>query len=138
MAEKFRCDVASATGIGPGLEIAFAGWSDQLRRPCGLKRESFAGNTHAGETYVAACRRILDAADEAERGATREYVAPTGELIISAPILFGRLYVLREFEPAAWPVSLVYTGGRFLPLKARAFVDFAAPRLKAQLQHLEV
>lgn len=241
--------------------------------------------TDAGETYVAACKRILDAVEEAERGATGEYRAPRGELIISAPILFGRLHVLpvavefltaypdvdmrmvfsdqivnlldervdlavrvgdlpdssllarrvgsirhvvcanpgylaefgtpntpadlrvhscitvegpgstwtfagdssestvavrsrlivntaeaavdaaiagvgitrvlsyqvaeparngalalvlREFEPAPWPVNLVYTGGRFLPLKVRAFVDFAAPRLKARLQHLEV
>ncbi len=40
--------------------------------------------------------------------------------------------VLEEFEPAPWPVSLVYAGGgRLLPLKLRAFLDFAAPRLKA-------
>jgi DNA-binding transcriptional LysR family regulator len=41
--------------------------------------------------------------------------------------------VLREFEPAPWPVSLIYTGGRLLPLKLRAFLDFAAPRLRAGL-----
>jgi len=41
--------------------------------------------------------------------------------------------VLREFEPSAWPVSLIYAGGRLLPLKVRAFLDFAAPRLKAAL-----
>lgn len=40
---------------------------------------------------------------------------------------------LREFEPAPWPVSLVYGGGRPQPLKLRAFLDFAAPRLKARL-----
>jgi DNA-binding transcriptional LysR family regulator len=40
--------------------------------------------------------------------------------------------VLQDFEPASWPVSLVYAGrGRLLPLKLRAFLDFAAPRLKA-------
>ena len=33
---------------------------------------------------------------------------------------------------AALPVSLVYTAGRFLPIKVRAFLDFAAPRLKAR------
>jgi DNA-binding transcriptional LysR family regulator len=238
--------------------------------------------TDAGESYVAAARRILDAVEEAERGASGEYRAPQGELIASAPILFGRLHVLpvavafleaypaidlrlvlsdrvvsliddrvdlavrigelpdsrllamrvgsirhivcasprylaehgapktprelrdhacvtfeglaaghawafgtaprteaievrarlvvntaeaavdaavaglgitrvlsyqaaqamragalepvlREFEPKPWPVSLAYTGGRFLPLKVRAFIDFAAPRLKAAL-----
>lgn len=40
---------------------------------------------------------------------------------------------LREFEPAPWPVSLIHAGGRLLPLKLRAFHDFAAPRLKARL-----
>jgi DNA-binding transcriptional LysR family regulator len=41
--------------------------------------------------------------------------------------------VLEKFEPAPSPVSLVYTGLRLLPLKLRAFLDFAAPRLKARL-----
>ena len=243
--------------------------------------------TDAGESYVAACKRILDAVEEAERGATGEYRAPKGELVVSAPILFGRLHVLpstidflaafadidmrvvfsdrvvnlldehvdlavrigdlpdssllarrigsirqvvcaspgyfashgvpvnpadlhahscltfeglatgatwtfgagkseltvavrsrlvvntaeaavdaaiagvgitrvlsyqvadavrngslaialREFEPPARPVNLVYSGGRFLPLKVRAFLDFAAPRLKARLDRLVV
>ena len=40
---------------------------------------------------------------------------------------------LREFEPPPWPVHLVYTGGRLLPLKLRAFLDFAGPRLRARL-----
>ena len=238
--------------------------------------------TDAGESYVANVRRILDAVEEAERGASGEYRAPQGELVVSAPILFGRLHLLpiaiefleaypdidmrfvfldrvvnllderidlavrigelpdsallatrvgsirriicasprylathgtpttpaelrdhhcvtfegfagsgtwtfgpvkkreivsihsrlvvntaeaavdaavaglgltrvlsyqaasalragtlevalREFEPVPWPVNLVYTGGRFLPLKVRAFIDFAVPRLKAVL-----
>jgi hypothetical protein len=41
--------------------------------------------------------------------------------------------VLEEFEPAPWPVSLVYAGQGLLPLKVRAFLDFATPRLKAHL-----
>jgi DNA-binding transcriptional LysR family regulator len=40
---------------------------------------------------------------------------------------------LENFEPAPWPVSLVYPGQGRLPLKLRAFLDFAAPRLKARL-----
>ena len=38
---------------------------------------------------------------------------------------------LREFEPAPLPVSLIHAGGRLLPLKLRAFLDFASPRLRA-------
>jgi DNA-binding transcriptional LysR family regulator len=41
--------------------------------------------------------------------------------------------VLEAFEPAPWPVSLVYTGEGLLPLKVRAFLDFAALRLKSRL-----
>jgi DNA-binding transcriptional LysR family regulator len=41
--------------------------------------------------------------------------------------------LLDDFEPPAWPVSLVYVAGRFLPIKLRVFLDFAAPRLKARL-----
>ena len=44
---------------------------------------------------------------------------------------------LRQFEPAPWPVSLVYPGQGLLPLKLRAFLDFAAPRLKGRLAQIE-
>ncbi|QKD01695.1 LysR family transcriptional regulator [Mesorhizobium loti] len=50
--------------------------------------------TDAGEAYLAACRRILDDVGEAERAAAGEYSAPTGELAITAPVVFGRLHVL--------------------------------------------
>jgi DNA-binding transcriptional LysR family regulator len=43
--------------------------------------------------------------------------------------------LLDDFQPPAIPVSLVYTGGRFLPIKVRAFLDFAAPRLKMRIAH---
>ena len=38
--------------------------------------------------------------------------------------------LLDEFQAAPLPVNLVYTADRFLPIKIRAFLDFAAPRLK--------
>lgn len=50
--------------------------------------------TDAGRSYVASCKRILDDIGEAERAAAGEYVAPRGDLIITAPIVFGRLHVL--------------------------------------------
>jgi DNA-binding transcriptional LysR family regulator len=50
--------------------------------------------TDAGATYVAACKRILEQVAEAERAASGEYAAPRGELIVAAPIVFGRLHVL--------------------------------------------
>jgi DNA-binding transcriptional LysR family regulator len=50
--------------------------------------------TDAGEAYVAACRRILEQVDDAERAASGEYQTPKGDLVITAPIGFGRLHVL--------------------------------------------
>jgi DNA-binding transcriptional LysR family regulator len=70
--------------------------------------------SEAGVSYVAACRRILEEIGEAERAATGEYAQPKGELVVTAPELFGRLHVVpvvAEFL-AHYPeigVSLVLT-----------------------------
>lgn len=48
--------------------------------------------TDAGETYLAACRRILGDVGEAERVASGEYAEPKGELVVTAPLVFGRLH----------------------------------------------
>ncbi|TPJ33605.1 LysR family transcriptional regulator [Mesorhizobium sp. B2-8-3] len=50
--------------------------------------------TDPGQSYLIACRRILDEVSEAERSAAGEYLNPTGELAITAPVVFGRLHVL--------------------------------------------
>lgn len=50
--------------------------------------------TDAGRSYLASCKTILEQVDEAERGAAGEFSAPKGELVISAPIVFGRLHML--------------------------------------------
>ena len=50
--------------------------------------------TDAGSTYVSAAKRILADVSEAERAASGEYTAPTGELIVTAPISLGRLHLL--------------------------------------------
>ncbi len=50
--------------------------------------------TEAGAAYIEACRRILEEVGEAERAASGEYRSPRGELVITAPIVFGRLHVL--------------------------------------------
>lgn len=50
--------------------------------------------TDAGSSYLEACRRILDEVGEAQSRAAGEYSIPRGALTITAPIVFGRLYVL--------------------------------------------
>jgi DNA-binding transcriptional LysR family regulator len=50
--------------------------------------------TEAGTAYVAAAKRILEEVNEAERIAAREFITPRGELVLTAPMLFGRLHLL--------------------------------------------
>lgn len=50
--------------------------------------------TDAGRDYLAACKRIIEDVGEAERAAAGEYSEPRGELVVTAPIVFGRLHVL--------------------------------------------
>jgi DNA-binding transcriptional LysR family regulator len=52
------------------------------------------GLTDAGSEYVRQCRRLLVEIGEVERAAAGEYSEPKGELVISAPLVFGRLHVL--------------------------------------------
>src|SRR5215472_5126197 len=56
--------------------------------------------TDSGLSYVAALKRILADLSEADRAAAGEYMKPTGELIVTAPVGLGRLHlipILAEF-----------------------------------------
>jgi len=44
--------------------------------------------------------------------------------------------LLQDFQPPPQPVSFVYSPNRFMPAKLRTFLDFAVPRLRAQLADL--
>src|SRR5947209_7023566 len=50
--------------------------------------------TDSGRSYVDACKRILDDIGAAERAASGEFSAPRGDLVITAPIVFGRVHVV--------------------------------------------
>jgi DNA-binding transcriptional LysR family regulator len=54
---------------------------------------------------------------------------------VAAAVKAGSLVLLlRGLEQPPLPVHLVYRGGGLLPLQVHAFLDFAAPRLKARLE----
>ena len=50
--------------------------------------------TETGARYLADCRRILAEIAEAESAAAGSYARPIGSLTVTAPVLFGRIYVL--------------------------------------------
>ncbi|RFD33551.1 LysR family transcriptional regulator [Pseudomonas sp. GL93] len=49
--------------------------------------------TEAGQRYLEDCRRILAELEEAEEAAAGSYSIPGGQLTVTAPVLFGELYV---------------------------------------------
>jgi len=50
--------------------------------------------TDAGRSYIEACKRIIDQVDDAEREVSGEYVAPKGDLTVTAPWGFGHMHLL--------------------------------------------
>ena len=49
--------------------------------------------TEAGQRYVEDCRRILAELEEAEESAAGSHAIARGQLTLSAPVLFGELFV---------------------------------------------
>lgn len=50
--------------------------------------------TDAGRDYLDACRQILEQVDEAERAASGAYANVKGQLVVAAPIMFGKLHMV--------------------------------------------
>jgi DNA-binding transcriptional LysR family regulator len=94
-------DEGSLTAAGRRLDVPLptvSRWIAELEAGLGtsllLRSTRRLSLTASGAAYVAACRRILDEVAEAERAAAGEQVAPRGELVVAAPIVFGRLHLL--------------------------------------------
>jgi DNA-binding transcriptional LysR family regulator len=65
-------------------------------------------------------------------GVTRLYTYHVAEQVRAGSLKL----LLRDAEPAAMPVHLVTPEGRIATPKVRAFMDFAAPRLRAEFARL--
>ena len=50
--------------------------------------------TPAGRSYVAGAKAILEQLHELERAAAGEYTEPKGDLVVTAPIMLGRLHLM--------------------------------------------
>lgn len=89
------------------------------------------------ETPIAVRSRLIVGNPEAARDAAQTGVGITmvfSMFVAEALAAEALVTILDEFLPPALPVHLVYTGGRYLPIKVRAFLDFATPRLMARMQ----
>ena len=111
---------------------------DLLKHDC----ITFAGLTDAGSWVfrdnesVRVHSRLTTSTAEAAIDATADGIGLTCTLSyqIAAAVKAGQLtVVLRKFEPEPLPVSLIYVRESRITAKLRAFIDYAAPRLRAPL-----
>ena len=90
------------------------------------------GDPAARETAQPRTRLLVNAVDVAVDAAIAGHgLVRALSYQVRTPIAEGRLRrILRSFEPAPVPVHLVYPEGRKAAAKVRAFIDFAAQRLR--------
>src|SRR5215831_5080096 len=96
----------------------------------------FASRWLGAEVAITVQPRLVVSNLEAACDAARAGIGLTQAFsyLVEAAVGAGTLTtVLDEFQPPTRPVNFVYAAGRFMPIKLRAFLDFAAPRLKAWL-----
>jgi DNA-binding transcriptional LysR family regulator len=90
------------------------------------------------QRVVPQARLIVNSADVAVTGALAgRGLTRVLQYQIAPELRAGRLkIILPEYEPAPVPVHLVQLGGRRAPARVRAFVDFAAARLRHSLAEI--
>lgn len=116
-ADLARHDVVAFTSLAPGLVWR---WGDRR-----------------GEAVTFAPRlAVNDAAAAIEAAERAEGIVPAFCYQAAPGIAAGRLVpVLDAFSPPPVPVHLVHPAGRHVPLRVRAFLDFAADPLAERLLH---
>lgn len=77
----------------PAVTRAVAGLEEHLGSRLFVRSTRRVRLTESGERFLADCRRILAELAEAEESAVGAHASPRGELRVTAPVLFGRLYV---------------------------------------------
>lgn len=105
---------------------------DRLNAP-----EIWRFDRNRSETRAAIHSRLTVSTAEAAIDAAIAGVGITRVLCyqIAEHVRDGRLErLLRDFEPAPSPISLIYPDHGRLPMKLRAFLDFMTPRLRTSTQ----
>jgi DNA-binding transcriptional LysR family regulator len=93
---------------------------------------SIARSIHFKPRLVVNSVRAALAAAVGGHGVTRLYTHHVAERVQDGSLKI----VLRDAEPSALPVHLIMPQGRMSVPKVRSFVDFAAPRLRAEFARL--
>ncbi|MBB3120436.1 LysR family transcriptional regulator [Pseudoduganella violacea] len=78
----------------PAVTRAIAALEDRLRLKLLDRSTRHVRVTEAGQRYLDDARRIIAEVDEADEAAAGINAAPRGHLSVTAPVLFGRMYVM--------------------------------------------
>ncbi|MBV8652220.1 MAG: LysR family transcriptional regulator [Alphaproteobacteria bacterium] len=107
-------------------------WSFAAGPERGATRPTQARHVRVRPRFITNSAEAAVAAASAGHGITRVL-----SYQVERELAAGRLVLLLpEFEPPPPPVHLVYPEARLALAKARAFVDFAVPRLRAELARI--
>lgn len=77
----------------PAVTRAVASLEDRLGVKLLTRTTRFVRATDAGQRYLEHARRIIAEADEADEAVAGVNAAPRGQLSVTAPVLFGRMFV---------------------------------------------
>lgn len=77
----------------PAVTRAVAGLEERLGARLFTRTTRVVRVTEAGARFLEDCRRILADLGEAEEAASGSHSAPRGQLTVTAPVLFGQLYL---------------------------------------------
>lgn len=78
----------------PAVTRAIAALEDRLKARLFTRSTRYVRVTEAGQRYLEDARRIISECDEADEAVAGINGEPKGHLAVTAPILFGRLFVI--------------------------------------------
>jgi DNA-binding transcriptional LysR family regulator len=78
----------------PAVTRAISALEDRLGVKLLNRTTRYVRVTDAGSRYLDDCRRIIQETDEADEAAAGINAEPRGHLAVTAPVLFGKLYVI--------------------------------------------
>ena len=92
--ESFAAGARRLSMSPPAVTRIIAALERHLGAKLLTRTTRFVRATDAGRRYLEQARRILAEVDEADESAAGAHSQPQGLLVVTAPVLFGRMYVM--------------------------------------------
>ncbi len=92
--ESFAAGARRLCMSPPAVTRAISALEDRLGVKLLNRTTRYIRVTDAGSRYLEDCRRIINEADEADEAAAGINAEPRGHLAVTAPVMFGRLFVI--------------------------------------------